>query len=489
MEQPEFNSIMAWLGDKPENWNQPEDIVDQIAVVSADEDEQVEVVMSILLRWEHNPGPTTPVQVAAVLNALKRSSEGVFSQLWKLVLTDKPDLAAKLLPPMSQVPQAIDPVGLVIGEPELFALLAPVLGRKDVDPMFVTAMLFYAANKHDPYYPAELMALMPPETVAGYLGSMLEQDPKIPANLAGALANINPQWTEKMLQSLDPEHIQVLLSNAAPHYAENFVTLFTVMAPKSVAAIFTATLSAPIRNLASLMVSKAPAQVADVLQSMPAQSAQELLWAMWWGGGDADAYYINLAKLIESLPPENMRALTEPWSKQGTEDSLSYLMSLMLPKSAAVLLTLFGVEARAEALDQLLTNVAALKTILPLLPPEAVDEALPLLPRGCGANQPDPGRVVSLALFATLLRPVTGRLYLSTVTKSQGTARCITHYGESVLHKPCQPVTVFDDNLKALVGHVCLASASTRTCCRKSDAGLPHWSTSLRALTHTYDRW
>ncbi len=37
------------------------------------------------------------------------------------------------------------------------------------------------------------------------------------------------------------------------------------------------------------------------------------------------------------------------------------------------------------------------------------------------------------------------------MTRSQGTARRITHYGESVLHKPCQPVTVFDDNLKALV--------------------------------------
>ncbi|MBA3490349.1 MAG: peptide deformylase [Longispora sp.] len=37
------------------------------------------------------------------------------------------------------------------------------------------------------------------------------------------------------------------------------------------------------------------------------------------------------------------------------------------------------------------------------------------------------------------------------MTKSQGAARRITHYGEPVLHRPCQPVTVFDDNLKALV--------------------------------------
>ncbi|WP_018353435.1 peptide deformylase [Longispora albida] len=37
------------------------------------------------------------------------------------------------------------------------------------------------------------------------------------------------------------------------------------------------------------------------------------------------------------------------------------------------------------------------------------------------------------------------------MTSETGTARPITYYGTAVLHKPCEPVTAFDDNLKALI--------------------------------------
>ncbi|GIG56314.1 peptide deformylase 3 [Longispora fulva] len=37
------------------------------------------------------------------------------------------------------------------------------------------------------------------------------------------------------------------------------------------------------------------------------------------------------------------------------------------------------------------------------------------------------------------------------MTNSEGTARRITYYGEAVLHKPCQPVTEFNSELKALI--------------------------------------
>jgi peptide deformylase len=37
------------------------------------------------------------------------------------------------------------------------------------------------------------------------------------------------------------------------------------------------------------------------------------------------------------------------------------------------------------------------------------------------------------------------------MTNPEGTARSITYYGEPVLHRPCKPVTTFDEELKALV--------------------------------------